>query len=40
MDSNVGLGLKITPKIRPTELTGAVVSGEGVGALAMLFLPV
>jgi hypothetical protein len=35
MDSNVGLGLKTTPKIRPTELTGGVGSGNGVTGLAM-----
>src|SRR6202050_1927516 len=37
MDSKVGLGLKITPKIRPTELTDGADSGEGVTGLAMFF---
>ena len=35
IDSNVGLGLKIVPNIRPTELTDGAVSGEGVAGLAM-----
>jgi hypothetical protein len=37
IDSKVGLGLKITPGIRPTELTGAVGSG-GIAGVAMFFL--
>jgi hypothetical protein len=40
IDSNVGFGLNSTPKIRPKELSEAVVAGEvagdGVSALAML----
>jgi hypothetical protein len=35
IDSTVGLELKTTPKIRPTELTGGVGSGNGVAGLAM-----
>src|SRR5471030_2009726 len=37
IDSNVGLGLKIAPKIRPTELTDGAASGAGVTGLAMFF---
>src|ERR1700683_1490751 len=37
MDSKVGLGLKIAPKIRPTELTDGADSGDGVTGLAMFF---
>src|ERR1700722_25124 len=37
IDSKVGLGLKITPKIRPTELTCGVGSGV-IAGVAMFFL--
>src|SRR5271154_583844 len=37
IDSNVGLGLKIAPKIRPIELTDGAASGEGGTGLAMFF---
>src|ERR1700683_4604805 len=37
MDSNVGLGLKVAPKIRPTELTDGAATGTGVTGLAMFF---
>src|ERR1700683_3981182 len=36
-DSKVGLGLKVAPKIRPTELTDGAASGTGVTGLAMFF---
>src|SRR6202034_603075 len=39
IDSNVGLGLKITPKIRPSELTGFADSSGGITGLAIFSPP-
>jgi hypothetical protein len=38
IDSKVGLGLKITPKIRATELVGFAGSGDGIIGLAITLL--
>jgi 2C-methyl-D-erythritol 2,4-cyclodiphosphate synthase len=38
IDSNVGLGLKRTPKIRATELVGFAGSGDGIAGLAITLL--
>src|SRR5580658_3445868 len=38
IDSNVGLGLKRTPKIRPIELSGFAASGDGITGVVILYL--